>query len=192
MNYKKLYNQIISNAQSRAKPDVYTERHHILPRALGGNDHISNLVDLTAREHFLAHYCLWKFSNGNARFKMAYAFNIMRMNPKGSERYINSRLYASLRKDMKHTDETKAQISASLKGKKQSAVHKAKMSKALKGRTSPMKGRTFTAEHKAKISDGLTGVKRKPLSAEHKARMSASIKASLIKLKARQGLKKAA
>ena len=136
MDYKQIYNQIISNAQNRAKPEVYTERHHILPVALGGTNDASNIVILTAREHFLAHYLLWRFSSGNAKYKMASAFNAMNMNPKDSKRYVNSRLYASLREDLakavskinkgkKMSDEARAKMSAAHKGKKTSDETKA-------------------------------------------------------------------
>ena len=38
----------------------YTERHHILPKCMGGSNEKHNLVDLTAEEHFLAHQLLVK------------------------------------------------------------------------------------------------------------------------------------
>jgi hypothetical protein len=60
MNYQRLYDALISKAQSRAKPEGYKESHHIIPRCLGGSDNKTNLVDLTAREHFIAHHCLHK------------------------------------------------------------------------------------------------------------------------------------
>lgn len=33
----------------------YHERHHILPKCLGGTDDKENLIDLYAKEHFIAH-----------------------------------------------------------------------------------------------------------------------------------------
>jgi len=36
------------------------ERHHILPRSLGGQDTLENLIYLIPREHFIAHLILWK------------------------------------------------------------------------------------------------------------------------------------
>lgn len=64
MNYKKNYHDYISYVKTlkRKKGDGnYYERHHIIPRSLGGSDEPDNLVLLTAREHYLAHYLLWKF-----------------------------------------------------------------------------------------------------------------------------------
>lgn len=59
MNYGKIYNRIIELAQSRI-PDGYVERHHIIPRCMGGTDEVSNLVSLSPEEHFLCHVLLIK------------------------------------------------------------------------------------------------------------------------------------
>lgn len=46
---------------SKSDPNyIYYEKHHIIPRCIGGSDNELNLVLLTAREHFLAHYLLCK------------------------------------------------------------------------------------------------------------------------------------
>ena len=37
---------------------IYKESHHITPRCLGGTDKEENLIDLTLREHFIAHKLL--------------------------------------------------------------------------------------------------------------------------------------
>ena len=39
---------------------IYTEKHHIIPRSMGGNNDKNNLVKLTPRAHYLVHYMLWK------------------------------------------------------------------------------------------------------------------------------------
>lgn len=52
----------------------YCERHHIVPRALGGANDKSNIVRLTYREHFLAHWLLTKFPFvGDQKRKMQFA-----------------------------------------------------------------------------------------------------------------------
>ncbi len=59
MNYKQIHDSIIGRAKTRVLPkEVYTERHHIIPRCMGGSDDKSNLVDLTAKEHFIVHKLL--------------------------------------------------------------------------------------------------------------------------------------
>lgn len=59
MNYQKIYNQIIERAKNRI-PDGYIERHHIIPKCMGGSDENHNLVALTPEEHFVAHILLIK------------------------------------------------------------------------------------------------------------------------------------
>ena len=45
--------------KSAPNPDgIIYERHHIIPRCIGGTDDIFNLVDLTPREHYIAHKLL--------------------------------------------------------------------------------------------------------------------------------------
>ena len=55
--------EIITNFGQHRKtspnPDgIIYERHHIKPRCVGGTDDIFNLVDLTPREHYIAHKLL--------------------------------------------------------------------------------------------------------------------------------------
>jgi hypothetical protein len=64
VNYFLAYQRLIAKAKERVCPNGYVERHHILPRALGGTDDSSNLVALTAREHFVAHVLLAKIHGG--------------------------------------------------------------------------------------------------------------------------------
>ena len=91
--YSKLYFKIISNAQNRVN-EGYTEKHHILPKSLGGTDEPENLVELTAREHYLCHYLLTKFTEGVHRRRMLFAFKAMNMKSKTTKgRKFNSRLY---------------------------------------------------------------------------------------------------
>lgn len=58
MNYGNLYVNLLLKHGTEDKPDGYSERHHIIPKALGGGDEKENLVYLSARVHFLAHWIL--------------------------------------------------------------------------------------------------------------------------------------
>ena len=59
--YTKWYFSIISTAQSRTLPqELYSEKHHIMPKSAGGSNKKSNLVRLTAKEHFVCHRLLPK------------------------------------------------------------------------------------------------------------------------------------
>ena len=53
------------------------EVHHIIPRSLGGSDDRSNLVKLNGHNHAWCHWLLTKMTEGDARSKMVYAFNMM-------------------------------------------------------------------------------------------------------------------
>ena len=64
MNYKKIYDQLVEKCRVRGLDksalDGYFEKHHIVPRCLGGSDEDDNIVLFTAREHIIAHILLWK------------------------------------------------------------------------------------------------------------------------------------
>ena len=71
--YQIWYYQIINDAKTNPR-DGYTENHHIIPSSLGGNDDANNKVRLTAREHFVVHKLLVKFTSGKDRSKMSFAY----------------------------------------------------------------------------------------------------------------------
>jgi hypothetical protein len=52
---------------------TYTEKHHIIPKSIGGNNTKENLVHLTAKEHFICHLLLTKMLDGTDKQKMIYA-----------------------------------------------------------------------------------------------------------------------
>ncbi len=59
MNYHRVYSEFIADRLNTqpVKP-AYFERHHILPRSLGGGDEASNIIRLTAEDHIFAHLLL--------------------------------------------------------------------------------------------------------------------------------------
>lgn len=59
MNYLKLYISIICNAENR-EISGYNEKHHIIPRSMGGSDASWNIVRLSLREHYICHQLLVK------------------------------------------------------------------------------------------------------------------------------------
>ena len=73
MNLQKLHDAIIEKAKIRGTVEGYKETHHILPRSMGGGDEVDNLIDLTAKEHFVIHHLLAKIHGG----PMAQAFGMM-------------------------------------------------------------------------------------------------------------------
>lgn len=57
MNYKKIYNKLIDIAKNRYL-NCYYEKHHIIPKCMGGSDEDGNIVKLTPEEHYIAHQLL--------------------------------------------------------------------------------------------------------------------------------------
>lgn len=96
MDYQRIYDQLITNAKKNNKSKTeYYEKHHILPRSMGGGDEKSNLVNLTARQHFIAHRLLEKITKGTpAHYKMLNALYFMSNKDKSR---LNSKSYAKLR-----------------------------------------------------------------------------------------------
>ena len=75
--YTKWYRNIISLSILRSNLNGYVEKHHILPRSLGGTDDKSNLAILSAREHFMCHLLLTKMLTGINKQKMWYALKFI-------------------------------------------------------------------------------------------------------------------
>ena len=91
MNYQWHYDQLMITRKSRIpEKGQYYERHHILPRSMGGDNSSENLVTLTAREHFLAHWLLWRIHRNR---EMGFAFWNMCNGNKKQSRVTSSRIY---------------------------------------------------------------------------------------------------
>ena len=74
MNYEQHYCNLIEKHGSVSRPvSGYFERHHILPKCMGGKDVYSNLIYLDARCHLLAHWLLMKAFPEEKGLKIAYA-----------------------------------------------------------------------------------------------------------------------
>ena len=201
MNYQKIYDNLIQSAQLR--PDIsflngYTERHHILPKSMGGSDDASNLVKLTAREHYVAHWLLWRIHRNK---QMCNAFMFMsNAISRNKNAYYSSRGYQAAKNAMSET--RKGQPSWN-KGKKHSletrkiikekrALQKIchseetrqKISESHKGKklsdetrqkiSEVQKGRSLKEETKRKVSLALKGKPKPPRSKEHIEKIAAA------------------
>lgn len=73
MDYSKLYSNLISKRKSSPLQKAPGhEKHHITPKCFGGTDHSSNLVYLTAQEHYHAHHLLVKIYPGHEGLRRAH------------------------------------------------------------------------------------------------------------------------
>ncbi len=122
--YTKWYYSIIQNAQARILPlNVYFEKHHVIPRSLGGNNKHTNIAKLTPKEHFVCHLLLTKMTSGNDMYKMRHALWMLTNVKKiGKGRYTpTGRMYDYVRKchneaiKLSWTDEKRKQQSKKLK-----------------------------------------------------------------------------
>jgi len=126
--YKLWHDKIIAKAKNRTL-EGYKEVHHIIPKSCGGSNDKDNIVNLTAREHYVIHLLLPYFTTGNAKHKMLNAFIFMTSKSKFCKRdyKIHSRVYQKL----------KSEFAASLKGRRLTPEWKAKISKTLTGTKLP-------------------------------------------------------
>lgn len=120
MNYIKHYNLLIERARNRVL-DCYSETHHVIPKCMNGTDDPSNLVKLTAEEHFVAHQLLVKIYPD--QIKLIHALRMM--TAASSNQIRNNKEFGWIKRKVnrtrlgsKQTDSTKKKISESLpKGK---------------------------------------------------------------------------
>jgi hypothetical protein len=101
MNYLKHYIKLVRKAKrfNRTRFDGgYYEAHHVKPNSLGGK----RLVLLTAKEHYIAHFLLYKhykkFGNSNQRIKMSEAFHAMTFSSSDNIERYNSKTFSIARK----------------------------------------------------------------------------------------------
>lgn len=185
--YTNWYHAITERARAR-NIDSYVEHHHILPRSLGGADDNDNLVNLTAREHFICHWLLTKMHTGEARAKMIYALNGMKRGNEFAQRYetkITARVYENLKKEFSkvHSATMKGRIPTN-KGKPMSEEQKAKIratkaanptkrsAEAISKTVAKQIGQKRSQETKDKIRAALKGKPKGPMSEEEKLKRS--------------------
>lgn len=162
--------------RSRQPSSGYVERHHIYPRSMfpqKAND-ADNIIALTAREHFIAHWMLHKAFGG----QMSQAFAYMQAQSDDHQRYwrLNSTSYAQLREAFSkamsvakmgkpNSEETKRKMSAAKTGVALSEQHRMAIGA---GNT----GRIVTDETRQRISEAKKGKALPPFSDEHRAKLS--------------------
>jgi len=192
MDYAKHYWRLIERARNRELTG-YSERHHVKPRCVGGDNSCKNVVRLTAEEHYVAHQLLVKMYPRHR----GLIFAAVKMAGTLYER--NNKLYGWLRRKLsetqrgipgphlgkKFTDEHRAKLSAAKLGKParnkgvpMSDEQRVKMSVALKGRKAWNRGKKASLETRAKQSAAKIGKpahnRGVPMSAEQKTKISAT------------------
>jgi len=116
MNYQNIYNNLVKKAQNR-ELDGYVEKHHIVPKCMGGDNTESNIVRLSAKEHFIAHKLLVRIHPNTKG--VWYALIAMGRIVEFKSRIFESerqKTYA-LRKGTKYSEESKKKMSLAKLGK---------------------------------------------------------------------------
>lgn len=101
--YTKIYFQIIE--KSRSKIYLLYEKHHIIPKSLGGINDASNIIKLSPKEHYICHLLLCKMCTSTYHHnKMLFAFNAM-TNGLGHQvregRKRTGKIYENLKADLR-------------------------------------------------------------------------------------------
>ncbi len=162
--YTRWYYQIISRAQTRQiSSECYTEVHHIIPKSFGGTNDSNNLVTLSGREHFIAHWLLTKMVSGTKqKYQMWNAFSCMLYRERsGQERYkVSSRVFESIK-------------SAGAKIKSERFQGENNPMFGRRGELSPHYGKQWTDEHRVNASNAHKGLVR---TLEARSKQSAATK----------------
>lgn len=98
MNYANHYEKLCQRGKYR-ELDSYTEKHHVLPRCLGGTDDPDNIVNLTPEEHYVAHQLLIKMHPTHTG--LIWAAIQMTRHSKNENR-SNNKIYGWLRRKYQH------------------------------------------------------------------------------------------
>jgi hypothetical protein len=174
--YTRIYFLIIERAKSRTlSPEVYVERHHIIPKSLGGDNTKFNLVSLTAREHFICHLLLPRMTIGVHKQKMTFAAWALTMKKDITDRKISNRTYQKLKEERAKllrgkpmSEKQRLNLIKVNTGKSCSEEKKAKIREARKLQIT-------TEETKIKMSKARIGKKHSPKTIE-KMQQSAKLK----------------
>ena len=143
--YTTWYYLIIAYAQKNVNREGYFEKHHIIPKSLGGSNDPINLVKLSAREHYICHLLLVRMTEGTSRTKMRYAAWMMVKNNHHQNRpAITGRRFQILREQL---------------------------IKANKERSGPNLGKIMSKEQKNKIGLSQKGISKGPHTEEHKQKL---------------------
>lgn len=159
----------------------YKETHHIVPKCLGGGNEVENLIDLTPKEHFIAHKLLAMENPQNA--KLVYAFHLMSIDGRhevSADEYEQARLLhiksmmGTALHSKPHTERAKRLISERTKEalarpdvrQRLSESHKNPSEEIRKKISEASKGRKHSEVTKEKMAKAHKGKKYKPMSAE--------------------------
>lgn len=190
MNYQKVYDSLVAKCVPRGLDkkalEGYYEKHHIIPKCLGGTDKKENFVLFTPREHVIAHKLLWKANPENYSLMWAYTRTVNSHKGLLTSREVEKAKIAKAEfmSNRVVSEETREKIRQTLTGHKRTpeSIEKGRQ-KMLGRKVSPevsqkisdrrqeliASGWTMPEEARKKIGDAFRG---KKISEEHKRKIS--------------------
>ena len=191
MTYNEFINNILETRGRFACGEEYHERHHIVPRCMGGSNEENNFIDLYAREHFIAHKLLAIEHSDNQ--KLVYAFWMMahcKSNKQDRyectpEEYEEAKIAFSIAWSENHSgenapmygkhlsEEARKKISDAKKGNRHTQEARDKMSENhadVFGENNPWYGKHPSEETREKMRNAWTDERRAKNSAIHKGK----------------------
>jgi hypothetical protein len=134
--------------------------HHIVPRSLGGSDDADNLIRLTARQHYIAHWMLARALGGSASRAFFMMSNF------GKYGQVNSTTYQIARKE--YADRVSEQLKLNPNIPAFTDEHREKLRQAKIGRklseqtrhrvSAAQRGRKLSEETRRRISEAKKGI----------------------------------
>jgi len=205
MNYAANYERLIARARGR-ELSGYREKHHVVPRCMGGGNEAGNIVELTGEEHYVAHQLLVKMYPASRHLSHAAALMATRCTGNKLYGWIKRRMAHEMRGNKRGLGnkpspeaceklrarsignkyglgkipslETRAKLSAANLGKVLTAEHRKKLSESHIGKKASL-------ETRAKLSKSLSGRKQ---SQEHMANVAAAQRGKFVSLETRAKL----
>jgi hypothetical protein len=149
MNYQRIHDAIINRARNRTLQGYY-EKHHVIPRCIDVKS--KEIVNLTAREHFIIHKLLCEIYPGNHKLIHAYWLMANKAQSGNQQRDYNvsSKEYQKLKEQIRDIKSVTMKGNTFSKGNIPWNKNK---SVGLFGDDNPAK----RLEVRKKISDALTG-----------------------------------
>lgn len=176
--YRNIYIRLIIKCQNMTDQELsgYNEKHHILPKCLGGGNEEENLVLMPVRYHIIAHMVLAKAFPEDRGLQIAVfcMFSLGNSERKAEiEKRYSSRLVSEIRAEIAkstsgenspnygivRSEEFREKVRQANLGKKANESTKRKMSEARRGEKNANFGKHLSKETKQKISEKNKGRK---------------------------------
>lgn len=144
--YRNIYIRLIVRCQNMTEEELsgYNEKHHIIPRCIGGTNDKANIVLMPVKYHIMAHMILYRMYPDN--YKIGYAlYCIMTCSHKSLERKESLEKDFSLRTVTKYRELGLKSIRS-----EESRKHRSKIQL---GESNSNYGKHWNQEHKKILSD---------------------------------------